>query len=223
MQISLRNHANRKLFQLISKYRNIFLSTLLSILFINCLSVYAQTSKQNFNRIRSFDVQHYLIRTSFDRQSKKLFGDTTISFKPLGKELKTIELDASGLNFESVKLVSNGKDLSYSTEDDKVIIQLIKKYSSADLIKIRLKYSAAPKKGVYFVDEETDGDTITRDAQVWTQGEPEEAHYWFPSYDFPDDKATSEQYITVEAGETAISNGELLETLTNSNGTKTFH
>ena len=223
MQISNIKRANQKLFQLNSKHRNIFLSTLLSILFINCLSLYAQTSTQNFNRTRSFDVQHYLIRTSFDRQSKKIFGDTTISFKPLGKELKTIELDASGLNFESVKLVLNGKDLSFSTEDDRVIIQLDRKYSSADLIKIRLKYSAAPKKGVYFIDEETDGDTITRDAQVWTQGEPEEAHYWFPSYDFPDDKATSEQYITVEAGETAISNGELLETLTNSNGTKTFH
>ncbi len=191
--------------------------------FFSAFTLQAQSPNTKFNRTPSFDVQHYLIRTSFDRQSKKIFGDTTISFKPLGKELKTIDLDAAGLNFESVKLVSNGKDLSFSTEDDKVIIELGRKYSPSDLIRIRLKYSATPKKGVYFVDSENDGDTITRDAQIWTQGEPEEAHYWFPSYDFPDDKATSEQFITVESGETVISNGELIETLNNSGGTKTFH
>nr|MDQ3373438.1 M1 family metallopeptidase [Acidobacteriota bacterium] len=65
--------------------------------------------------------------------------------------------------------------------------------------------------------------SILRASQIWTQGEPEESRHWFPSYDFPDDKATSEQFITVEKDETAIANGELLETIENTNQTKTFH
>ena len=87
---------------------------------------------------------------------------------------------------------------------------------------MRFKYSTKPKKGIYFVDALKDG-KITRAAQIWTQGEAEEAHFWFPSYDFPDDKATTEQFITVEKNETAIGNGELLETVKNADGTKTFH
>ena len=74
--------------------------------------------------------------------------------------------------------------------------------SPRELIKIRLKYSAKPKKGVYFVSADRDGGTLLHDAQIWTQGETEESRHWFPSYDFPDDKATTEQFLTVEADET---------------------
>lgn len=91
------------------------------------------------------------------------------------------------------------------------------------MISIRFKYSVKPSKGVYFVDADTEDGKVIRAAQIWTQGEPEEAHHWFPSYDFPDDKATSEQFITTEKGETAIGNGELIETIENADGTKTFH
>src|SRR5688500_17849928 len=64
---------------------------------------------------------------------------------------------------------------------------------------------------------------VERDAQIWTQGEPEEARHWFPSYDFPDDKATSEKIITVAKGETVIANGELVERAENADGTTRFH
>ena len=58
-------------------------------------------------------------------------------------------------------------------------------------------------------------------AQVWTQNEPEDARYWFPSFDFPSDKATSEEYITAKNDETVIANGDLLDTKSNADGTKT--
>lgn len=185
--------------------------------------VFAQPVKNNFNRIRTFDAQHYLIRTSFDRKSKTIFGDTTVSLRPLKGGFHSVELDAANLNFESIKLAPVGTDLKFETRGNKVTIALGRNYSPKDLIKIRLKYSAKPKKGVYFVNARRDGGTLVHDDQIWTQGEPEESRFWFPSYDFPDDKATTEQFLTVEADETAISNGELIETLQNADGTKTFH
>src|SRR3712207_7205517 len=30
------------------------------------------------------------------------------------------------------------------------------------------------------------------DTHIWTQGEPSEARHWYPSYDYPNDKFTSE-------------------------------
>ena len=184
---------------------------------------FAQPANQNFNRTRTFDARHYLIRTSFDRKNKTIFGETTVTLKPLKSGFSKFELDAANLNFEFVRLEPKGKDLKFKTENDKIIITLDKPYAPRDLIKIRLKYSAKPQKGVYFVNAERERDTLLHDAQIYTQGEAEESRFWFPSYDFPDDKATTEQFLTVERDETAISNGELIETLPNPDGTKTFH
>ncbi|HXH70839.1 MAG TPA: DUF3458 domain-containing protein [Pyrinomonadaceae bacterium] len=183
----------------------------------------AQTLRAVSSRARSYDVRHYIIRTSFDRANKIVFGDTTVQLKSLKENFQTLELDAANMQFESVKLDATDTNLTYKISGEKIVIALDKAYSPTDLISVRLKYSTKPKKGVYFVDALREDGEVTRAAQVWTQGEAEEAHHWFPSYDFPDDKATSEQFITVEKGETAIANGELLETKETTDGTKTFH
>ena len=193
-------------------------------LFVGCtFSISAQTARQNFNRARTYDVQHYTIRVSFDRQSKTVFGDTTVQLKPLSNNFNQIELDAANIKFDSVKLESNNKDIAFKAADDKIYLTLDKSYSPNETIAVRFKYSAKPRKGVYFVEAQTEDGKVIRPAQIWTQGEAEEAHHWFPSYDFPDDKATSEQYITAPKGEIAIGNGEPLETIENADGTRTFH
>ena len=191
--------------------------------FLLIASLYAQNKRPNFNRTRTYDVQHYVIRVSFDRAAKRVFGDTTVQLKPLADGFRQIELDSADMIYDSVKLEADGKDLSFRQAGAKIQITLDRDYSPKELISIRFKYSVKPTRGVYFVNELKERNETPRAAQIWTQGEPEYAHHWFPAYDFPDDKATTEQFITVEAGETAIGNGELIETLENDNGTKTFH
>ena len=197
--------------------------TVTFFLIVFVLATSAQTPKPNFTRARTYDVQNYIIRTSFDRANKIIFGDTTVQLKPLNENFQTLELDEADMKFDSVALEPTNTNLNYKIVGEKIIITLDKAYSPTDLISVRLKYSAKPKKGVYFVDALKENGVTTRAAQVWTQGEAEEAHHWFPSYDFPDDKATSEQFITVEKGETAIANGELLDTKENADATQTFH
>ncbi len=206
-----------------SKKKYNFLNGAIFLFLLFIVSTTAQTSRPNVNRVRTFDVQHYILRINFDRNKKIIFGDTTIQFKPLKDDFKSVELDAADLEFESVKIESANKDLTYRVVSEKIFINLDKSYSPTDLISLRFKYSAKPRKGIYFVDEFTEKSKITRAAQIWTQGETEEAHHWFPSYDFPDDKATTEEFITVEKNETVIGNGELIETSKNSDSTKTFH
>jgi len=205
----------------INKQYHPIVAFLLFLLFT--FSVSAQTSKPNFNRARTLDIQHYILRVSFDRANNTVFGDTIVRLKPLGNNFKEIELDAAEMKFESVKLESETKDLQYRLAGGKIYITLNKSYAPNDLISVRFKYSVKPSKGIYFVRAGMEDGKVVRPAQIWTQGEAEEAHYWFPSYDFPDDKATSEQFITVEKDETAVANGELLGTTENADGTKTFH
>jgi aminopeptidase N len=196
--------------------------SLIFLLFLFVSFSPAQAVKPNFNRVRTYDVQHYLIKTRFDRGAKRVFGETTVSLKPLKDGLGALELDAAGMTFDFVRLEPAGADLKYTVKNEKIAVTLDRAYGPAENISITFKYTAKPEKGVYFVEAERNG-AATRAAQIWTQGEAEESHHWFPSYDFPDDKATSEQILTVEKDETAIANGELIETKANPDGTKTFH
>ncbi len=198
------------------------LTALFFLTFVFALNIHGEN--KSFNRIRTFDVQHYTIRLNFDRAKKVVHSDSTIELKPLSDNFNSIELDAAGLNFESIRLETSATELKFVAANGKVLINLDKPYDKNDLISLRFKYSVAnPKKGIYFVDALKKRGKIVRAAQIWTQGEAEETHFWLPSFDFPDDKATTEQIITVEKGETVIGNGELIEKSDNSDGTKTFH
>lgn len=199
-------------------YRIVFCSKLAATLLFAAVSLYSQTTRPNFTRAQTFDAQHYVIRASFDREKGKVFGDTTVVLKPLMAGFRVAELDAVDMTFDSVKLDPSGTDLQYKAAAGKVTVTLDKAYGPDDTISIRFKYTATPTKGVYFVPAESD-----RAAQIWSQGEPDEARHWFPSFDFPSDKATTEEYITAEKGLTVIGNGEFLGKEESSAGMETWH
>ena len=190
-----------------------------AILSVAAISAFSQSAAlPNFNRPQSFDVQHYTLRVGFDRSKKTVTGDTTVSLKPLKAGFTAVELDAVDLSFQSVKLEPAGTDLPYRAVEGKVIVTLDKSYGPDDTVSIRFKYTAKPVKGIYF--REAAG---SRSSQIWTQGEPDEARHWFPSFDFPSDKATTEQFITVDKGETVIGNGVLVEKTDTPDGKETWH
>jgi aminopeptidase N len=173
---------------------------------------------------RTFDVLHYNISTRFDVPNKTVIGDETVMLKPLASGFKSFELDSSNTKVEAVTLSSSNAALKWTQPPDKLAIALDRAYDPSETISVHIRYRSTPTRGIYLVPENLSGDFGgAKPAQIWSQGEPEENHYWFPCYDFPDDKATSEQYITTNAGEIAISNGKLVETVTNPDGTKTFH
>ena len=186
-------------------------------------SLYAQPARPDFNRKSTYDALHYKIVASFDRAKHEVRGDTTVTLKPLAANFTTVDLDAVGLSFSQVTLEPSGKPLKYTTGEGQVIVTLDKPYAPSDTINIRLVYTATPKKGVYFVDALNTGGQEQRSAQIWSQGEPDEARHWFPSFDFPSDKATTEQVLTTEKENSVIANGELLSKKENADGTVTWH
>ncbi|HMJ07472.1 MAG TPA: M1 family aminopeptidase, partial [Pyrinomonadaceae bacterium] len=204
-----------------------FLRSLRSIIVLYALAALftaasAQIVRPDLNRVRTYDVQHYLIRVKFDRPAKKVLGDTTVTLTPL-KPLSQIVLDSAGIKYDSVSLDSEGPNLQFTVAGEKITVDLPRTYQPGETIAIRFKYSAVPTKGVYFVPEQIENGIEMHSAQIWTQGEAEEARHWFPSFDFPSDKATTEQYITANDGETVIANGEFIDKIKNSDGTITHH
>lgn len=196
------------------------LTILVAAVLFTFFSAFAQ-DRTEFDRQQTFDAQHYTIRVSFDRTKKVIFGDTTITVKPLRPGFQKLELDAVGLSFEKITLDPNGTPLSYKAVGDTVTVTLDRPYSTDEAVSVRFKYSAVPKKGVYFV-EGSEGEGA-HSSQIWTQGEPDEARHWFPSFDFPGDKATTEEFIVAEKDETVIGNGELIEKSPTSDGKVSWH
>lgn len=179
----------------------------------------AQAKVQTFDRQHDYDAKHYLIKTSFDKKAKSIVGETTVTFSPTIDSFKTLNLDAVGLRVTAATVADAGTKLNFAVKPGGVLsIDLDRAYSKGETISVRISYSASPKKGIYFVEE-----TDEHSAQIWTQGEPDEARHWFPSFDFPSDRATTEQMLTVDKDETVIANGEFLGKSDESNGRVTWH
>ena len=61
------------------KFRKLFFLYFYSFFFFYL--IFPQIFAQDFNRQRTYDVQHYKIQIKFDREKKIVFGDTTIYAK----------------------------------------------------------------------------------------------------------------------------------------------
>src|SRR5499426_4817437 len=159
-------------------------------------------------RSHNYDVQHYRIKLAFDWAAKSVTGETTITLKPLARGFKEIELDAGEMNIKSVTL-AGGPPLKFDyRNNEKLFVSLDHAYTPANTISVMISYSAAPKKGLTFILP-TESDP-GRPRQIWSQGEARANHYWFPCYDYPNDKATTEVIATVDEKYQVISNGNLV-------------
>src|SRR5215204_2481898 len=82
------------------------------------------TSRRNFNRAQTYDVEHYDLRVGFERKIRKVIGETTIRFRPLKSNFASAEFDAVGLTFTSVTLQPSGKRLKFRSAAGKIIVAL---------------------------------------------------------------------------------------------------
>lgn len=170
---------------------------------------------------RSYHVLHYKIEVSIDEKNKRVTGKVTTTLVPLLPEFKNIEFDAEKLEIQHVTL-AQGKPLRFDLEPKILVIHLDKPHTFGDTITVSVEYACAPKRGLYFT--QPDSGYPDKPSQVWSQGEDMDNHHWFPCYDFPNDKATSEVIATVRSSYSALSNGELVSVRENrKEGTKTFH
>ena len=154
---------------------------------------------------RDFDLQHSTIRMSFDADHRKIFGDVTHRVSMLHDGADRVTFDCVGLHMDSVTL--DGSPARFETTPSELIIQLPSPARSGDLHSIEIRYDGSPRQGMFFILP--DKNYPDRPRQIWTQGEAEDTRFYLPTYDYPNDRLTTDTYLTVPATWQTVSNGRL--------------
>ena len=155
---------------------------------------------------REVQVLHLALDISPDFKRRTVSGTATVQFRPTAKPVQEVTLDAIDLNVHSV--TATEKIQAYQVTDDKVIVTFAEPIASGKETSLTITYDAEPAKGLYFRTPEMgykEGDT-----HLFTQGEEIEARHWYPCFDSPNEKFTSEVTCRLPDGMTAVSNGRLV-------------
>lgn len=171
-----------------------------------------------YARSKDYDLQHSKVALRFDLDQRRVIGDVTHTISLLRNGLDKIWFDSVGLQIESVQL--NGKKATFETTDARLIVALPKGSKSADKYDIEIKYQGKPTKGLYFILP--DKNYPHRPKQIWTQGESEDTRYYLPTYDYPNDRLTTETILTVPSDWLTVANGRFVGTTDAGGGMKTW-
>jgi aminopeptidase N len=203
----------------------------------------AKQGKYNPENARKFNLRHTKLEVGFDWQQQHLNGTATLTLAPHFYAQKELLLDAKGFTVHQLALLGTpakpenkpkGLPLEYAYDGRKLRIKLPRPYARGEELVVQVTYTAKPNdlkmkgseaiegdKGLYFINPYEKEPFKPR--QLWTQGETEANSCWFPTIDAPNVKTTQEMYITVDKEFISLSNGKLVGSKDNANGTRTDH
>ena len=170
-------------------------------------------------RDRVCDVRHTRLELALDVENRALTGVASHTLVPITDGVTHVELDAVELRILSVAL-ADGSALDYTHEGTKLRIGLGSPRPAGEELTVQIDYSCTPRRGLYFTMP--DAAYPDKPTQVWTQGQDEDSRYWFPCFDFPNERFTSEIIVTVPREWTTVSNGKLLSS-TEKGPNTTYH
>ena len=190
----------------------------------------------NWIRSRNIDTKHIALDLRFNWEKQQAMGVETITVAPFS-DTDRFALDAAMMTINSVT-TADGQPLKFNykggADNDNLEILLGRTIAGGQDVTVKIDYvtnyvnSASGEtaigsfgRGLRFILPSPD--EPKKPKQIWSQGESEFNRYWFPSYDSPNDFRTTELRATVEKPFFVVSNGKLMETKDNTDGTRTFY
>lgn len=175
---------------------------------------------RKYMRDRVAQIGHLKLEVTPDFSKRCIRATSSLTFKPIAKPLTKLELDAVGLTIESV--TAKGATLKeHEVTDEKLVLVFDPPIPADAEASIAISYRVQPEQGLYFRTPEMGykpGDT-----QMWSQGEPELHRFWYPGYDYPNQKFTSEVICHVPEGMSVVSNGNLVSKAKDAAGLIAWH
>jgi aminopeptidase N len=174
-----------------------------------------RVANDHYTRSHDYDLIHQRIEVSnFNWDSTSLDGRVTTTLVARRPGLDSVVLDAGAkLQIKSA--------LRTSRHGDTLVVYLPKPVGFGDTARFTITYHGVVTNGRGLTFLEPEG-RPHRPRQIWSQGEDNDNHFWFPTYDFPNDKMTWEIVATVPKGMVCVSNGRLVSDVAARDGSRTF-
>lgn len=170
--------------------------------------------------VRMVDVQHIKLDITPDFKKRTIGGTTTIRFVPLRQPIDVLKLDAVELNITDVK--GSTPVAEFENSGKEVTIAFKEPIPVGQESWVTVEHNCEPTGGFYFRTAEMG--YPEEDTHCWTQGESHYARRWFPCFDYPNEKSTTEVICHVPTDMTVISNGRKLgESIDPEKQLKTVH
>lgn len=170
---------------------------------------------------RQYDLQHLKLDLAFDWEARSVAGTATHTLIPLLPGLDSLVFHAAGLDVHQVRVNGAERPFALDPQAQTLTIKLDRPYGPADRIEAVVDYTAHPAAGLYFVGP--DKAYPAKPRQIYSQGESDLNRFWFPAWDYPNDRTTTEVLATVKPPLEVVSNGRLVEVTDRPDGRRTWH
>lgn len=177
---------------------------------------------------RDYDLKHVAITLNIDWAKRSFAGSVVNTVSPFRDNPPFLTVH-SGQNLVIEECRVGGKPASFTRDGQILRITPSIPIKRGKKVDILIRYRSGTKAaggnlmadaGLHWI--RTDPKIPSRQG-IWTQGETESNRYWVPTWDYPNDFATSEETITVPASWYVIGNGALDSNKLNPGGrTRTF-
>jgi aminopeptidase N len=154
---------------------------------------------------RPIEVSHIALDLDVDLAGRSLRGSVRHDLRVAADALEVFALDAVALTIDSV--TADGRPVAFSHDGERVTIRPSSPWKRGESHQLLVVYHGAPVRGMHFVGP--DEAYPDKPLQAWTQGQDEDARFWFPCADYPNQKSTTEIRARVPRGFEAVSNGKL--------------
>ncbi len=175
---------------------------------------------RKYARDRLVDIRHLTLDVTPDFKTRTIAGTVTLSFTPIAQPLETLTLDSVDLIIDQVRAEA-ATLADHQVTDEQLLLHFATPIPPGTEVTVTISYHGQPEKGLHFRTPELGypaGDT-----QLWTQGEAEEHRYWFPCYDYPNERFSSEVICRVPTGMDVMSNGSLVSSQPTAAGLTEWH
>ncbi len=180
----------------------------------------SKTVERQYAPDRKVDILHIIIDVTPDFKTRTVAGATTVKFSPIAKPLTELRLDAVDLRVSSA--TSSTEIAGYSVTDEAITTTFGPPVPPGAETTLTIVYEAEPKRGLYFRTPEMG--YREEDTHLFTQGQTHSAPHWYPSFDYPNERFTSEVICRVPQDMTVLSNGRLVsEEIDSESGLKVVH
>ena len=169
---------------------------------------YTILAKDPYPKNPNIDILNYKFEIHLNDTSDIIYGSADIALNIKDSEdrvrLDLISQGKDGKGMEVKKVTFNGSEVSYSHDNDVLLIETgALEYSSRNIINV--VYSGMPITGLII------GPNMHGDRTFFSDNWPNKARNWLPLVDHPYDKSTAEFIVIAPNHYQVISNGLLVE------------